>query len=224
MGQREPLYHVAEWVLRPILKPWFVYHFEGMEHIPTRGPALVAGNHISYLDPLLGALMIDDAGRRPRFLAKAELFEYRLLRPFLTGTGQIRVDRGSGSVAPVEAAVRALGEGEVVVVYPEATMTTNPDFSPMQGKTGIARIALASAVPITPLAVWGSHRVWQRDGARSLRIGRPLWAKAGPPIDVSAYAARSDDPGVLRTITDTVMDELGRLVADLRSRYPKSWQ
>jgi 1-acyl-sn-glycerol-3-phosphate acyltransferase len=93
----------------------------------------------------------------------------------------------------------------------------------MQGKTGIARLTLASKVPVVPLGVWGSHRVWQRDGARSLKFGRPLWAKAAPAMDFAEYADR-DDPAALRTVTDAIMAELGRLVADMRSRYPKKWQ
>ena len=222
-GRREPLYHVAEWVLRPIVLPWFRWHLEGMEHIPRHGPLLVAANHISYFDPLVAALAIDNAGRRPRFMAKAELFRSPLLRPFLEGTRQIRVERGSGSTAPVDQALAALRDGQVVVVYPEATITRNEDFSPMQAKTGIARLALASEVPVLPFATWGTQAVWRR-GNHSLKFGRPIWARAGAPIDVSGFADPPDDPTTLRRVTDRIMDEVARLVADLRERYPKAWQ
>jgi 1-acyl-sn-glycerol-3-phosphate acyltransferase len=222
-GRREPLYHVAEWVLRPIVLPWFRWHLEGMEHIPRHGPLLVAANHISYFDPLVAALAIDNAGRRPRFMAKAELFRSPLLRPFLEGTRQIRVERGSGSTAPVDQALAALRDGQVVVVYPEATITRNEDSSPMQAKTGIARLALASEVPVLPFATWGTQAVWRR-GSHSLRFGRPIWARAGAPIDVSAFADPPDDPTTLRRVTDRIMDEVAGLVADLRERYPKAWQ
>jgi 1-acyl-sn-glycerol-3-phosphate acyltransferase len=224
MAEREPMYHAAEWILRPFVFPWFTYRFEGMEHIPKEGPALVAGNHVSYYDPLLDANMIDRAGRRPRFLAKAELFRNPILRPFLRGAHQIPVDRGSGSSAPLESALTALARGEVVVVYPEGTTTRNPDFSPMQGKTGIARLTLTSKVPVKPLAVWGTHRVWRRDSPRRLNVGRPLWAKAGPAMDFSEFADRREDPAVLRSVTDAVMAEITRMVGDLRSRYPKKWE
>jgi len=224
MADREPMYHLAEWILRPLVFPWFSYHFEGMEHIPTQGPGLVAGNHVSYFDPLLDANMIDQAGRRPRFMAKAELFESRFLRPFLRGTHQIPVERGSGSSAPLDAALTALTQGEVVVVYPEGTTTRNSDCSPMQGKTGIARLTLASKVPVTPLAVWGSHRVWKRGASRRLNVGRPLWAKANPAMDFSEFVDRREEPAVLRTVTDEIMAELTRMVADLRARYPKKWE
>ena len=111
-----------------------------------------------------------------------------------------------------------------MVIYPESTVTHNPDFSPMQGKTGIARLTLATGVPVLPLAVWGSQHVWQRDGARSLKFGRPIWVKAGPPLDFSEYSEQARDEATLHTVTDQVMAELTQLVDDMRSRYPKRWQ
>jgi 1-acyl-sn-glycerol-3-phosphate acyltransferase len=202
---------------------WFNWRFEGMENIPAEGPLLVACNHISYLDPLAHGLMLVRAGRLPRFLAKKELYEEWLVRRALEGARHIPVERGSGSMAPVVAAVKALKEGEAVIVYPEATITKNPDWTPMHGKTGIARLALAAEVPVLPVALWGSQAVWQREGLRSVAFGRPLWLKAGVPLDFSEFEGRQDDHAVLRKVTDTVMEAIARLVADLRSRYPKRW-
>ena len=195
-----------------------------MEHIPHDGPLLVAANHVSYFDPLAHGYMLVRAGRRPRYLAKKELYGNWFLRNLLDGAKQIPVERGTGSAAPVEAASKALKDGEVVVVYPEGTVTRNPDFTPMQAKTGIARLTLATDVPVLPIAVWGSQNVWQRGGARSLAFGRPIWLKAGPALDFSQYDGQLSDPAVLREVTDTVMDELSRLVNELRQRYPKRWQ
>jgi 1-acyl-sn-glycerol-3-phosphate acyltransferase len=219
----EPWYRFALLTLRPALTLWFNWRFEGMEHIPREGPLLVACNHISYFDPLAHGLMLVKAGRLPRFLAKKELYHDWLIRRALLGARHIPVERGSGSMAPIQAAVEALKAGEAVIVYPEATVTTNPEWTPMHGKTGIARLALAADVPVLPLALWGSHAVWQREGLRSLAFGRPLWLKAGAALDFSQYQGRDHQPAVLRRITDTVMDELTRLVADLRVRYPKRW-
>ena len=224
MPRPEPWYRFAEMTLRPPIALWFNWHFEGMEHIPREGPVLVACNHISYFDPLAHALMVIRAGRRPRFLAKKELYGNAFLKLVLEGAGQIPVERGSGSVAPVEEARNALKQGECVMVYPEGTITKNPDFTPMQGRTGVARLTLTSEVPVLPIAVWGSQNVWQREGARSLAFGRPIWLVAGPPMDFSEFDGRQSDPAVLRTVTDAVIDELSRLVEDLRSRYPKQWQ
>jgi 1-acyl-sn-glycerol-3-phosphate acyltransferase len=219
----EPWYRLIEFTMRPPLALWFNWRFEGLEHIPREGPVLVACNHISYLDPLAHGYMLVKAGRRPRYLAKKELFGNPLLRGVLRGSKQIPVERGSGSAAPIEAAREALKQGEVVLVYPEATITTNADFSPMRGKTGIARLALAAEVPVLPIAVWGSQNVWQRKGMQSLKFGRPIWVKAGPPLDFSSFEGLREDPVALRKVTDTVMDELARLVTDLRTRYPKRW-
>lgn len=221
--RREPWMRFAETLLIPPIATWFRWHFEGFEHVPPEGAALVAGNHISYFDPLAHGYFLEKAGRRPRYLAKIELFRNRVTGPVLRGARQIPVVRGSGDAAPIDAAVRALKAGEVVVVYPESTVTTNEDFSPMQGKTGIARLTLASSVPVVPLAVWGSAPVWQKNGRRNLKAGRPIWVKAGPPLDFSRYEGEEQDAAVLREITDQVMAELSLLVDDLRARYPKRW-
>ena len=217
-------FRAAEWTLLPPIKLWFNWRFEGLENVPREGPCLVACNHISYFDPLAHGYLLVKAHRIPRYLAKSELYEQWLLRRVLEGAKQVKVYRGSGDAGPVEAARRALRAGECVVVYPEATVTKNPDFSPMRAKTGIARLTLTSEVPVVPVAVWGSQHVWQRDGARSLKFGRPIWVKAGPPMDFSSYSDDEMDNETLRTVTDHVMDEIAQLVEDLRSRYPKRWQ
>jgi 1-acyl-sn-glycerol-3-phosphate acyltransferase len=213
----------AEVTLIPPIAVWFSWRFEGLEHIPQEGGALIACNHISYFDPLAQGYFLEKAGRRPRFLAKIELFRNRISGPVLRGARQIPVVRGSGDVGPVDAALRALQAGELVVVYPESTVTTNEDFSPMRGKTGIARLTLASGMPVIPVAVWGTAPVWQRDGKRDLKFGRPIWVMAGAPLDFSAYDGQQDDPEALRAVTDAVTAELTVLVDDMRARYPKRW-
>jgi 1-acyl-sn-glycerol-3-phosphate acyltransferase len=220
----EPWFRLAEWTLRPPVQLWFNWRLEGREHIPREGPLLVACNHISYFDPLAHGLMMVKAGRRPRYLTKKELYENWFLRHLLEGAKQIPVERGTGSAAPVDAARQALREGEAVMIYPEGTTTRNADFTPMQGKTGVARLTLSADVPVLPMAVWGSQHVWQREGARSLTFGRPIWVRAGVPVDFSEFAGQHEDPAVLRKVTDQVMDELTSLVNDLRGRYPKRWQ
>jgi 1-acyl-sn-glycerol-3-phosphate acyltransferase len=224
MRRPEPWYRFALSVLRPPVALWFNWRFEGLEHIPREGPVLVACNHISYLDPLAHGLMLVKAGRRPRFLAKKELYGNWFVGRVLEGARQIPVERGTGSATPLQSAGAALTAGEAVMIYPEATVTRNPDSTPMQGKTGVARLTLSTEVPVLPVGVWGSQHVWQRGAVRSFEFGRPIWLKAGPPMDFSEFEDRQDDPAALRQVTDMVMDELTRLVNDLRSRYPKRWQ
>jgi 1-acyl-sn-glycerol-3-phosphate acyltransferase len=211
----------AEMMLIPPISTWFRWRFEGFEHVPAEGAALIACNHISYFDPLAHGYFLEKAGRRPRYLAKIELFKHPVTGPVLRGARQIPVVRGTGDAGPIELALKALHDDEVVVVYPESTVTSNEDFSPMRGKTGIARLTLASGVPVIPLAVWGSAPVWQRNGKRNLKFGRPIWVKAGPPLDFSEFEDEQGDPQVVRQVTDQVMAELSVLVEDLRARYPK---
>lgn len=219
----EPWFRLSAGVLEPPIALWFNWSFEGKEHVPREGPLLVAANHISYLDPLAHGLFLWRLGRRPRYLAKAELFRVRGLGTALRGMKQIPVERGTGDPRPLAQAEEALAEGEAVVVYPEGTVTDDPQHLPMQGKTGIVRLSLATGIPVTPVAVWGAQHVWQKSGPGSLKFGRPIWLKAGAAIDLSRFAERSGDIEGLREATDAVMQELRRLVLDLRGRYPKRW-
>jgi 1-acyl-sn-glycerol-3-phosphate acyltransferase len=218
----EPWFTAAHGLLRPPLAAWFNWHFEGLENVPREGPLLVAGNHISYFDPLADAYLLIKAGRKARFLAKSELFDTPL-RPMLNGSKQIPVTRGSGSVAPLDSALKALHDGEAVVVYPEATVTKDEEFLPMRGKVGISRLALDAQVPVLPLAVWGSQHVWQRGGTRDLRFGRPIWVRAGSPMDLSEFEETKDEIVTLRKVTELIMDELRRMVLEMRAAYPKKW-
>ncbi len=220
----EPWYHVLKSALLPPVKLWFNWRLEGLELIPADGPVIVALNHISYLDPFAHGYFVVRAGRRPRFLGKAELFDNRFTGWALRGAGQIPVRRGTGDRTPLEDAARALERGEALLIYPEGTVTRNPDFSPMQAKTGLVRLALSTAAPVVPLAVWGSQHVWQKSGPGSLAFGRPVWLKAGPALDIPAEAGGADvNLDLLRRLTALVMGELAGLVEDLRSRYPKRW-
>ena len=220
----EPWYQIAKSVGLPPIRFWFSWHFEGLDRIPATGPALIACNHISYLDPLGNAYAVVKAGRRPRFLAKRDLFGIPLVGRALTGAGQIPVDRGTPEdPAPLVAAEEALRRGEVVVVYPEGTVTKHADSMPMEGKTGVVRLSLATGVPVTPMASWGSQAVWQKSGKGSLKFGRPVWVKVGDPIDLSSHTDRANDRDALRELTAMVMSRITELVQDLRDRYPPRW-
>lgn len=222
MKRFDPWFDVPVSILKFPSWVWFRWQFEGKEHIPREGPVLIAANHASYYDPIAHGYFLVRAGRRPRYLAKVELFNNKLIGPVLRRMKHIPVTRGSGDRGPIEFGLKSLRAGELILVYPESTVTTNPDFSPMKGKTGIARLAILSGVPVIPLAAWGTAPIWQK-GNRNFKLGRPIWVKAGPPLDLSRFEGRADDPRALREATDEVMAQLSLLVEDLRARYPKKW-
>jgi 1-acyl-sn-glycerol-3-phosphate acyltransferase len=201
---------------------YFSWHFEDLYRIPSEGPAILACNHISYLDPIANAYAVVRAGRRPRFLAKQELFEIPVIGRVIAGAKQIPVRRGAGERAPLELAERAVRAGEVVVIYPEGTVTTRADGLPMEGKTGAVRLSLATGVAITPMASWGSAAVWQKTGPGSLTPRRPVWVGVGAPIEPAADVDPRDFEAVKRS-TAELMRAIGEIAIDLRARYPARW-
>ncbi len=140
----------------------------------------------------------------------------------LRGARQIPVVRGTRDSSSLDRAVEALEAGEVVVIYPEGTVTTRHDGLPMDAKTGVARLALRSGVPVVPIASWGSQAVWQKSGKGSLRFGRPILTAVGEPL----VFERDPDAGPdrWRAVTTEVMAAITDLVVRLRDRYPRSWR
>jgi 1-acyl-sn-glycerol-3-phosphate acyltransferase len=208
-------------VCLPPLRFWFRLSYEHLDRIPRTGPVIIACNHISYLDPLTNGDAVVRAGRRPRFLAKEELFRIPVVGRALRGAGQIPVSRGTRDRSSLDRAITALGRGEAIVVYPEGTVTKREDSLPMEGKTGVVRLAVATGVPIIPMASWGSQAVWQKSGKGSLTFGRPIWTSVGEPIDLPVPAEGEQAP--LRELTALVMDAITLLAVDLRDRYPRRW-
>lgn len=219
----EPWFTAIRWTVLPILRVWFRWRFDGLDGIPPAGPALIACNHASYLDPLVNAYAVVRAHRRPRFLAKEDLFRAFGIRWAMRGTRQIPVARGTGDQSPLRNAEVALRAGEVVVVYPEGTVTTRADGLPMEGKTGVVRLALAAGVPIIPMVSWGSAPVWQKSGPGSLRPGRPIWVRVGQPIDVVGSGVDVQDHDGVRRLTTELMATLTGEVEALRATYPAAW-
>jgi 1-acyl-sn-glycerol-3-phosphate acyltransferase len=160
------------------------------------------------------------SGRRPRFFAKAELWRNPFLKFVLKHAKQIQVNRGTGEAGPVEQACAAVERGEVVVIYPEATVTTNPDLTPMRGKTGVARVAIATGAPVIPIAVWGSHWVKPKKRKAVQKFRRLIMVKAGEPLSFGDLRGKENDPETLRDVTDQVIAELDRLVRELHKIYP----
>lgn len=205
-------------VFYPVI--WLVARprFSGTEHVPARGAALVACNHVSYLDPMYTAVFVHRRGRVPRFLAKAGLWQVRALRPALVGAQQIPVFRGSVEAGEsLRAAERSLAHGNLVLIYPEGTITRDPEGWPMRSHTGVARLALAADVPVVPAVHWGTQRVYDHYGKRFRPWPRTdVVVRAGEPVDLSAYRDRPIDGALLREVTDVVMSRVRGLLAEVR--------
>lgn len=181
----------------------------GTEFVPPGG-VILAANHISYVDPVvLCDFVLHDLHRAPRFLAKRELFQGNgLVGRVMRGAGQIPVDRHTEDASRVlEPAVEALRQGETVVIYPEGTVTRDPGKWPMLARTGVARLALLSGVPVVPVAQWGAQDILDtgRSSRVSLRPRRLVSFRVGPPVDLSLWAGRELTADVLRAATDAVM-------------------
>jgi 1-acyl-sn-glycerol-3-phosphate acyltransferase len=216
------MYRIVRAFLVPFMRLGWRWRFIDLHKIPAEGPVIIAANHISYFDPFSHVLCVNAAGRIQRVFAKAELFKNPILRWILLSAKMIPVKRGSGEQGPVEAARQALSEGSLVVLYPEATLTNRPDLLPMRGKTGVARLALSSGIPVTPVAIWGSQWVIP-PGRKKFRIKgwRTLvMLKVGDPMRFDELLGRQDDPDARRDVTDRVMKELERLVVDLQGLHP----
>jgi 1-acyl-sn-glycerol-3-phosphate acyltransferase len=196
------------------------------ERIPAQGPVLVVANHVSVLDPIACARLVFDNGRTPRFLAKDSLFKGPL-GPLLRAAGQIPVARysthASGSVS---AAQQELAKGNLIIIYPEGSVTRDPDWWPMQGRTGVARLALTTDAVVVPVAQWGPQRVHDYHTKKlHLRFRAPADYLVGEPLDLTELRAQVRDgqplsAELLRGTTDLIMGRVRDLLGELRGETP----
>lgn len=218
-----PYLRFCAMVLIPLIDLAWRRRWLRSERIPVGGPAIIAINHISYADPLVVARFIWDTGRAPRFLAKASLFTLPVVGRVIAGAGQIPVHRGTQDADhALQGAVEALERGEMVLIYPEGTVTRDPDFWPMQAKTGIARLALlAPDVPVIPVGQWGAQDFLDVYNKRFHPLPRKQVAvSVGQPIDLSGWRGRPASQQNLRSMTDEIMRAVRDQVAELRGERP----
>jgi 1-acyl-sn-glycerol-3-phosphate acyltransferase len=160
--------------------------YQGVENIPATGGAVIAINHTGYLDFLPAALAAKKRRRRLRFMIKAEMQRVKVIDFLIRHSKTIPVDRRAGAGA-YSVAVQRLREGELVGVYPEATISRS--FELKEFKSGAARMALEAQVPIVPLIVWGAHRIWTKDHPRNLgREKTPITVAVGRALPPTGTA------------------------------------
>lgn len=212
------MYRVVASIARTLLFPITRRNWRGSENLPKSGGFIAAGNHMSNFDPLPFAHFLFNMGFPPRILAKASLFKVPVLGWILRGTGQIPVFRQTATAGQsLMAAVEQLRAGECVAVFPEGTLTREPDLWPMTGKTGVARLALTARVPVIPIAQWGSQAILPRYSKRFRPFPRkPVWVHAGEPVDLSDLYDRPLDTATLREATERVMTAITVLLEEIR--------
>jgi 1-acyl-sn-glycerol-3-phosphate acyltransferase len=213
---------VAAAILKPTLLTATSRTWIDGEKIPATGGCIVVLNHISHVDPLLSAHFVYDHGRLPRYLAKSGLFSNKYLGGFLSSAGQIPVERLSrNAIGAYDAAVRAIAEGECIVIYPEGTLTRDPGLWPMRGKTGAARIALATGCPVIPVGHWGAQEVlWPYTKRPHLVPRKNIVMKAGDPVPLDDLLAAPRTPETTARATERIMDAITAIVADIRGETP----
>ncbi|MBP7903461.1 MAG: 1-acyl-sn-glycerol-3-phosphate acyltransferase [Candidatus Planktophila sp.] len=191
--------------------------FQGIEHLPDRkhGGAIIAINHISYLDFALAGTAALPMKRYVRFMAKKELFDNKLAGPLLRGMHHISVDRSNGSASFVQA-LRALRDGEIIGIFPEGTISVS--FEIKELKSGVVRLAQGAGVPVIPTIIWGSQRLWTKKVKRNLRQrGVPISVTFGEPI----YFEKNSDVEAGEAILRSAML---KMLHEIQEKYPDSHQ
>lgn len=205
-------------VVLPFMNLVGQYRVHGGENLPTRGACVISPNHYTEIDPLVVAVVVWKSGRAPRFLAKASLFRIPVVGRILRATGQIPVERHGGRGSDPLAAARKLAERELaVIIYPEGSLTREPDMWPMRGKTGAVRMALQADVPLIPVAHWGAQQIMPRYGKRvSLFPRKKVDVAFGPPVNLDDLRGRPLDPTMLAQGTERLMTAITALLEELR--------
>ncbi|HEX5613964.1 MAG TPA: lysophospholipid acyltransferase family protein [Acidimicrobiia bacterium] len=197
-------YWIVKALLTPLLRVLFRVHVEGREHLPARGPIILAANHRSFMDSIFMPLVVR---RRVTFVAKAEYFDDPKTAWFFRAVGQIPIRRegGDASERALASAMDVLEAGGVFAIYPEGTRTRDGYLH--RGHTGVARLALRAGVPIVPVGMIGTDEIQPTD-KKLPRFFRRVTIRFGTPLDVARFAGHSDDHRALRSLTDELMFEI----------------
>ena len=199
--------------MRPELLPWVRFDIDGVERIPEAGPAIVVANHRSYFDPLTIGTTFARRGRAVRFLGKREVFDAPVVGQVARALGGIRVDRATGSDEPLVAAASALASGELVVILPQGTIPRGRAFFDpvLTGRWGAARLAALARVPVIPLGLWGTEKVWPRSerAPRIWNVTHPptVRVRIGDPIDLKLRSPAADTQRMMTAIAELLPPE-----------------
>jgi len=192
--------------------------WRGGENLPKSGKIIVASNHVSYLDVLFLSHFLFRNGRAPRYIGKEGVFKVPVIGKIILAAGMVPVARESKDASKaLDHAVRLLNVGHCIGVYPEGTLTRDPEGWPMVAKTGLARLAIATQTPVIPIAQWGSQIVMPTYEKKIKFFPRtPIKILAGKPLDLSAWYGKENDQVALLEATAFVMRELTNLLEEIR--------
>lgn len=197
----------------PFFFPYAKFDIAGTEHIPAEGPAIVVGNHRSYFDSAAMALTIARTDRTIRFLGKKEVFDAPVVGQIAAAMGGIRVDRGTGSDEPLQAAAEALEQGDLVAIMPQGTIPRGAAFfePTLKGRWGAARLAAMTRAPVIPVGLWGTERVWPRSARlpNVLNLVDPptVRIRVGPPVALKYASVDADTKRIMKAIMALLPDE-----------------
>ncbi|MBD1540908.1 1-acyl-sn-glycerol-3-phosphate acyltransferase [Arthrobacter sp. IA7] len=208
-------------IVRPVLNLIMNKKWEGTDKLPAGG-FIAVPNHCTEIDPLVIGHMLYSNKRAPHFLAKSGLFKVPVVGAVLHATKQIPVERSTaGANRSLQLAQEVVAEGGAIIIYPEGTLTRDPDLWPMKGHTGAARLALEAGIPVVPMAHWGAHELFPRYAKRFHLFPRKTSRiRIGDPVDLSRFAGRARDKATLAEATDVIMDAVTGLLAELRGEQP----
>ena len=213
-------YAFAKGVLTPIMTPWVKFTVTGEENLPTQGGFLLVSNHLSNVDPLCLCWYFMKRNTAVRFLAKKSMFSVPVFGWIIKGMGLIPVNRDSNPSAVLATTREALTAGEVVGIYPEGTLTRDPDQWPMEFKSGAARLALDTGVTVIPLSQWGPQDIMAPYNAKGMdmRPGRRISYHFGAPVDLSDLIgpAGSEDHDAVNAATARILAAVREGVGQLR--------
>ncbi|CAN5859575.1 hypothetical protein BH24ACT3_BH24ACT3_04200 [soil metagenome] len=198
---------------RPQLYPYVRFDIDGTDRIPSTGPAIVVGNHRSYFDPLTIGMALARTGRSVRFLGKKEVFDAPVVGQLASALGGIRVERGSGSGEPLEAAAQTLRAGEVVAIMPQGTIPRGRAFfePELRGRWGAAKLAALSGAPVIPIGLWGTEAVWPRSSRLpnvvNLTSPPTVRVRVGDPVLLDHDDPDTDTRRIMAAIVDLLPPE-----------------
>jgi 1-acyl-sn-glycerol-3-phosphate acyltransferase len=217
-SEKTPIWRFLASLVLPLMGALSKITILGGEKVPATGAFILAPNHYSEIDPLVVGVVMWRVGRMPRFLAKASLFRIPVLGAIMRASKQVPVERAGTvrSADPLAAAKQITEHGLAVIVYPEGTLTRDPNYWPMRGKFGAVRMALDAGIPIVPVAHWGAQLVLPRYGKLSLFPRKKIVVKYGDPVDLSRYRNRPINTALLAEATNVVMNDITALLEDLR--------